>query len=70
MAAGQFIANPDGDYFACIVKAFEILGSPKRRSYDSVDPLFDDYIPQKNLKDCTQFFKVFFYHIFCLVNYG
>jgi len=59
MAAGQFIANPDGDYFACIVKAFEILGSPKRRSYDSIDPKFDDYIPQKNIKESAQFFKTY-----------
>ena len=36
----------DDDYFTCITNAFENLGTAnKRRAYDSVDPLFDDEIP-------------------------
>jgi len=62
MAAGQFIANPDGDYFACIVKAFEVLGVPsKRRAFDSVDHTFDDYIPSKNISSPTQFYEIYGY---------
>ena len=31
-----------------LIAAFEILGDPvKRRSYDSIDPTFDDEIPNK-----------------------
>lgn len=58
-AAGEDIKDDD-DYFSCITKAFEILGNPqKRRSFDSVDPLFDDDVPEvlKNSKD--DFFKKF-----------
>ena len=36
----------DDDYFTCITRAFENLGTAtKRRAFDSVDPLFDDDIP-------------------------
>ncbi|XP_064105361.1 dnaJ homolog subfamily C member 2-like [Macrobrachium nipponense] len=50
----------DDDYFTCITKAYEILGDPiKRRSYDSVDPEFDDDIPSVNANNKTNFFKVF-----------
>lgn len=38
--------NPDDDYFTCITRAYETLGNPiKRRSYDSIDPLFKDDLP-------------------------
>uniref|UniRef100_A0A034WIR4 DnaJ-like protein subfamily C member 2 n=1 Tax=Bactrocera dorsalis TaxID=27457 RepID=A0A034WIR4_BACDO len=38
--------NTDEDYFTCITKAYEILGTSKtRRAYDSVDPEFDDSFP-------------------------
>jgi len=46
-ALGEDIREDD-DYFTCITKAFEILGVPsKRRAYDSVDPEFDDQIPDQ-----------------------
>jgi len=57
-AAGEAVKQDD-DYFTCITKAFEILGnSQKRRAFDSVDPLFDDDIPD-NVKKEQDFFKVF-----------
>lgn len=42
----------DDDYFTCITRAWEQLGTAtKRRSYDSVDPFFSDDIPdEKNAK--------------------
>lgn len=44
-AQGEEVRSDD-DYFTCITKAYEILGTPaKRRSYDSVDPLVDDNVP-------------------------
>lgn len=44
-AQGEEVRSDD-DYFTCITKAYEILGTPiKRRSYDSIDPEFDDAIP-------------------------
>jgi DnaJ family protein C protein 2 len=58
MGAGEEI-NTDGDYFSCIVKAFEILGNPvKRRSYDSIDPKFDNMVPAKTASEGNQFFRV------------
>lgn len=49
------------DYFTCITRAYEILGSlQKRRSYDSVDPLFDDYIPAALSSESKgNFFEIF-----------
>lgn len=39
----------DDDYFTCIIKAYEILSVPaKRRSWDSVDPEFDDTLPSQS----------------------
>lgn len=57
-ALGEEI-RPDDDYYTCITKAYEILGTlVKRRSYDSVDPFFDDLIPEgSELK--KDFFEVF-----------
>ena len=44
-AAGEQI-NQDDDYFTCITKAWENLGTPlARRAFDSADPEFDDDIP-------------------------
>ncbi|XP_044764551.1 dnaJ homolog subfamily C member 2-like [Coccinella septempunctata] len=37
------------DYFTCITMAYETLGDPKKRkSYDSVDPEFDDALPSSH----------------------
>lgn len=61
-ALGEEIKEGD-DYFTCITKAAEILSNPvKRRAYDSVDPTFDDDVPEmsKKCKDKTkEFFKLF-----------
>lgn len=54
--------RPDDDYFTCITKAYEILGVPnKRRSYDSVDPFFDDGLPSTS-ETKKDFFEVFPYY--------
>ncbi|XP_017486200.1 PREDICTED: dnaJ homolog subfamily C member 2 [Rhagoletis zephyria] len=51
--------NTDEDYFTCITKAYEILGTPKmRRAYDSVDPEFDDSFPSQAEID-NSFYKCF-----------
>ncbi|KAJ6633152.1 DnaJ like subfamily C member 2, partial [Pseudolycoriella hygida] len=47
-AQGEEIRQDD-DYFTCITKAYETLGNPiKRRSYDSIDPEFDDSLPSSS----------------------
>lgn len=54
------VVNRDDDYFTCITKAYEILGEKtKRRAYDSVDPEFDNSIPNSNENSKKNFFKVF-----------
>lgn len=54
------VVDRDNDYFACITKAFEILGDEvKRKSYDSVDPCFDNDIPAVNTRSKKKFFSVF-----------
>lgn len=46
-AMGEEI-RPDDDYFTCITRAWEMLGSSvKRRSYDSTDPFFNDDFPDE-----------------------
>jgi len=58
-SAGEDIKEDD-DYFSCITKAFEILGNPqKRRAFDSVDPTFDDDVPEVLKKDKDDFIKIF-----------
>ncbi|XP_032520104.2 dnaJ homolog subfamily C member 2 [Danaus plexippus] len=58
-ALGEEVRSDD-DYFTCITKAYEILGSPKtRRSYDSVDPEFDDSIPTSSEIKKEGFFNIF-----------
>lgn len=55
----------ESDYYSCITRAMDILGDPlKRRSFDSVDPLFDDSIPNsikpaKLLQEPQSFYKTF-----------
>lgn len=52
--------DAESDYFASIVKAYEILGDPvKRKSYDSVDKYFDDSIPEVNKYSKKNFFTLF-----------
>ncbi|CAG0918053.1 unnamed protein product [Notodromas monacha] len=59
MAAGEKV-NRDEDYFVCITRAFEILGTQaKRISYDSVDPDFDDDTPSQSPSSKAKFFEVF-----------
>ncbi|XP_017862864.1 PREDICTED: dnaJ homolog subfamily C member 2 [Drosophila arizonae] len=54
-AKGEEVITDD-DYFTCITKAYEILGTPKtRRSYDSVDPEFDDGFPSQSDIDNNYF---------------
>ncbi|XP_063229958.1 dnaJ homolog subfamily C member 2 [Bacillus rossius redtenbacheri] len=58
-AKGEEIRRED-DYFTCITKAWEILGNPRnRRSFDSVDPEFDDEIPSNNDYSKSNFYTVF-----------
>merc|ERR1712106_819254 len=58
-SAGEDIKEDD-DYFSCITKAFEILGNPqKRRAFDSVDPTFDDDVPEVLKKEKDNFIEVF-----------
>ncbi|VVC97906.1 dnaJ homolog subfamily C member 2 [Leptidea sinapis] len=58
-AQGEEVRSDD-DYFTCITKAYETLGTPKcRRSFDSVDPTFDDSLPSTADVKCDGFFKTF-----------
>lgn len=58
-ALGEEIREGD-DYFTCITKASEILSVPaKRRGFDSVDPLFDDDVPELKKSSNQDFFDVF-----------
>ncbi|KAL5013595.1 hypothetical protein ScPMuIL_007865 [Solemya velum] len=60
-ARGLSVRDGEDDYFTCITRAYEILGTPlKKRSFDSVDPLFDDLVPQGNcLPNKDNFYEVF-----------
>ncbi|KAJ8684970.1 hypothetical protein QAD02_020763 [Eretmocerus hayati] len=56
-ALGEEI-RADDDYFTCITRAWETLGNPvKRKSYDSVDPHFNDSLPDER-EARGNFFKV------------
>ncbi|XP_063830470.1 dnaJ homolog subfamily C member 2 [Ostrinia nubilalis] len=58
-AQGEEIRSDD-DYFTCITKAYETLGTPiKRRSYDSVDPQVDDSLPSSSEIKKDGFYKAF-----------
>lgn len=48
------------DYFTCITKAWEVLGTKdRRRAFDSVDPEFDNTIPYDNEHVRKNFYDVF-----------
>merc|ERR1719507_1757705 len=50
-AAGEEVQEGD-DYFSCITKALDVLGNPQtRRAFDSVDPTFDDDVPDALKKE-------------------
>ncbi|KAL9960620.1 hypothetical protein ACROYT_G034103 [Oculina patagonica] len=50
----------DEDLFACITIANDILSNKeKRQAYDSIDPLFDDFIPSVNANSKSNFIEVF-----------
>merc|ERR1712088_980281 len=50
-AAGEEVKEGD-DYFSCITKALDVLGNPQtRRAFDSVDPTFDDDVPDALKKE-------------------
>lgn len=58
-AAGEEVREGD-DYFTCISKAWEILGNKeKRRSYDSIDPMFDNDVPSNNDQSKNRFYETF-----------
>ncbi|XP_037295106.1 LOW QUALITY PROTEIN: dnaJ homolog subfamily C member 2-like [Manduca sexta] len=58
-AQGEEVRSDD-DYFTCITKAYETLGTPsKRRSYDSVDHTIDDSIPTPAEIKKDGFYKAF-----------
>lgn len=62
---GKKATDLESDYYSCITRAMDILGDPmKRRSFDSVDPTFDDTIPasikaNKIEKDPKVFYDTF-----------
>uniref|UniRef100_A0A1B6MKN1 Uncharacterized protein n=1 Tax=Graphocephala atropunctata TaxID=36148 RepID=A0A1B6MKN1_9HEMI len=50
----------NNDYFTCITKAWEILGTKeRRRAFDSVDPEFENTIPYDNENVRKNFYGVF-----------
>lgn len=62
---GKSSVDLESDYYSCITRAMDILADPvKRRSFDSVDPTFDDTIPSaikscKLEKSSSLFYKTF-----------
>lgn len=59
-ARGVKVKDGEDDYFTCITRAYETLGNPmKKRSFDSVDPTFDDDIPSNNTESKEKFFEIF-----------
>lgn len=59
-ARGVKVKEGEDDYFTCITRAYETLGNPiKKRSFDSVDPLFDDDVPPNNANSKENFFEEF-----------
>lgn len=59
-ARGLVVQDGEDDYFTCITRAYEVLGSfAKRRSFDSVDPEFDESVPPVTQENKDNFFAVF-----------
>lgn len=59
-ARGLAVKEGEDDYFTCITRAWETLGTQqKKRAYDSIDPQFDDAVPPANNNSRENFFKVF-----------
>ncbi|XP_055379628.1 dnaJ homolog subfamily C member 2 [Condylostylus longicornis] len=61
-AKGEEIKIED-DYFTCITKAYEVLGTTKtRKAYDSIDPEFDNSLPtlQQIEKNFYETFQKYF----------
>lgn len=61
---GKASVDLESDYYSCITRAMDILADPtKRRSFDSVDPTFDDSIPNvikpSKLESSKLFYKTF-----------
>ncbi|KAK2185793.1 hypothetical protein NP493_222g02007 [Ridgeia piscesae] len=59
-ARGVPVKEGEEDYFTCITRAWETLGIPaKRKSYDSIDPQFDDSVPAISSESKEKFYEVF-----------
>ncbi|GFN93456.1 Dnaj homolog subfamily c member 2-like [Plakobranchus ocellatus] len=59
-ARGKKVKEGEDDYFTCITRAYEILGNKQqRRSFDSVDPEFDDSVPSISQNSKDNFYEVF-----------
>ncbi|XP_005111497.1 dnaJ homolog subfamily C member 2 [Aplysia californica] len=59
-AKGKSVKEGEDDYFTCITRAYEVLGNKqKRRSFDSVDPEFDDSVPSTSQVTKDNFFTLF-----------
>ncbi|XP_046568154.1 dnaJ homolog subfamily C member 2-like [Haliotis rubra] len=59
-ARGLKVKDGEDDYFTCITRAYEVLGTPsKRRAYDSVDPEFDDSVPSVTAHSKEDFYETF-----------
>lgn len=57
---GLEVHDAERDYFTCITRAFETLSDrTKRRSFDSIDPDFDDSIPSRSDVTPANFFEIF-----------
>lgn len=56
---GMTVKSQEEDYFSCITKAYEQLGvqEHKRRAFDSVDPAFDDSVPDEKKLSASNFFS-------------
>ncbi|KAJ8046987.1 DnaJ-like subfamily C member 2 [Holothuria leucospilota] len=59
-ARGEQVGEDEHKFFTCITRAYEILGVvTKRRAFDSVDPLFNDDVPEVDDDAKENFYEVF-----------